>query len=235
LTYVIAAVALLAAAGVAGAMTLAGHSSPAAPPGSGASGPTGQAAFLAATLNAADSPGPLRTAAPSAAPTHRGAGPVVHHRVHPCAQARKAARAARRAGRPRAARAALAKAGHCHAIRRRVFRLFLLRGVEGQFTFQGRHGLKTLAFERGVVASVTPGVSLVVKATDGTTWTWHLVPATVVRDRGGKLSLNAISAGEPVWVGGPVAAGVKDARLIVVRPPGPAGGPTPPTPGHRPA
>ena len=42
---------------------------------------------------------------------------------------------------------------------------------------------------------------------------------TVVRENGSKTSQSALATGEPVWVGGPVLSGVKDARLVVIRPP----------------
>jgi hypothetical protein len=106
------------------------------------------------------------------------------------------------------------------AIRRRIVRFLLLRGVDGQFAFHTRSGaIKTLAYERGVIETLNAGSSIVVKAADGTTWTWDLVTSTVIRDRGGKLGESALAGGEPVWVGGPVVIGRKDARLIVVRPP----------------
>jgi hypothetical protein len=66
---------------------------------------------------------------------------------------------------------------------------------------------------------VNNGTSIVVKAADGSSWAWQLVSTTVVRDRTGKISASTLAVGEPVWVGGPVVSGVKDARLIFVRPP----------------
>jgi hypothetical protein len=59
----------------------------------------------------------------------------------------------------------------------------------------------------------------VVQAADGSSWAWQLVSTTVVRDGTGKISESSLAVGEQVWVGGPVAGGVKDARLIFVRPP----------------
>ena len=126
----------------------------------------------------------------------------------------------------RAARAA-ARA-RCRGIRRRIARVALLRGIDGQFTFRGKGGtIRTLAFQRGVVQSLS-GSNVVVQAADGTTWTWDLVSNTVVRENGSKTSQSALATGEPVWVGGPVLSGVKDARLIVIRPPsGPSGSSSP--------
>jgi hypothetical protein len=219
--------ALLAGGGTVAAMTLAGQSpgtpdsSAARAPGT-AAGHTGEAALLNATLSSASTPGALapvtapRAAAPSA--------PVAGTAAHLCLRARRAARAARRAGLPRVARAARLAGARCRVLRHRVFRFFLLRGVDGQFTIRTAAGLKTIAFERGVVESVSQGTSIQVKASDGTTWTWDLVSSTVVRDRSGKLSESSLSAGEPVWAGGRVTGGTRDARLIVVRPPVPASG-----------
>ena len=58
---------------------------------------------------------------------------------------------------------------------------------------------------------------------DRTTWTWHVVSDTVVRKNGGKTTTSALSAGETVFAGGPVVSGARDARLIIIRPSGPAG------------
>jgi hypothetical protein len=216
--------ALLAGGGTAAAMTLAGRSAgtqapnAAGAPGT-ATGGRSQAALLNATLSSASAPGALVTAPQASGPAAPAAGTA-----HPCLRARWAARAARRAGLPRVARAARLAGGHCRAIRRRVFRFFLLRGVDGQFTIRTAAGLKTIAFQRGTVESVSQGTSIQVKASDGTSWTWHLVSSTVVRDWGGKLGASSLSDGEPVWVGGRLTGGNRDARLIVVRPPAPASG-----------
>ena len=139
-----------------------------------------------------------------------------------CAGAHRVARAAHRAGLRRLARRIGLGAARCRRARRRIFAFFLLRGVDGQFTVRTRNGAKTLAFERGVIQSVSAGKSITVRASDGTTWTWALISATVVRDRQGKVSESELTAGTPVWAGGPVVQGTKDARLIVVRPPQPA-------------
>ena len=190
--------------------------------------PGSQAAALSAALNSADTPGTLSlTSATSAAGTmnNGAAGAAV---AHPCLRARQAARAARIAGQPRAARAAQAAAGHCRRLRWRIFRVVLLRGIDGQFTFRtAHHGLRTLAFERGTVQSVTSS-AIVVHASDGTTWTWSLVGNTVVRENGAKTQRSALATGQPVWAGGPVVSGARDARLIVIRPPSPGSPASPP-------
>ena len=228
----IALAALLAGGGAIAGASLA-RTSPSTTPsadtgaaGSTGSGPGGsgtgttastagsgsQAALLNATLNAAGSPNAAVAAAPAGT---AAAAPAVRR----CAKAARAARAARLSGHPRLSRAARAATARCF-IRRRIHRFFLLRGVDGQFSFRTRSGaIRTLAYERGVIESVNSGSSIVVKAADGTIWSWDLVSNTVVRDLSGKISKSALAVGQPVWVGGRVVSGAKDARLIFVRPP----------------
>ena len=231
---------LLAGGGVIAGLSLTGNSPSAAPAAStgstgsagtasqaGQAGQAGQAALLDATLSAASLPNAAvsSTAAPSAALTGSApgagtgattAGPAVRR----CLQAAAAARAAQVSGRQRLARAGRAVTARCRFIRRRIVRFFLLHGVDGQFTFRTATGtLKTVAYERGVIQSVSSGSSIVVKAADGTIWTWDLVSSTVVRDSSGKIGESSLAAGEPVWVGGPVISGARDARLIFIRPP----------------
>jgi hypothetical protein len=241
----IALAALLAGGGVIAGISLASSTLSAAPAastgssGGGAAGGTGtgaaaqgsgaapasQAALLDATLNAADSPGAAVTT--SAAGASAAGGPAAGTgaaatapAVRRCAQLVRAARAARLAGHPRLSRAARAATARCRFIRRRIVRFFLLRGIDGQFSFRTKAGtVRTIAYVRGVIQSVNSGTSIVVQAADGSSWTWQLVSTTVVRDRTGKISTSTLAAGEPVWVGGPVVSGVKDARLIFVRPP----------------
>ena len=95
-------------------------------------------------------------------------------------------------------------------------------GVDGTATFHNKTGFHTLSFERGTIQSVS-GSDVVIKAADGTTWTWHIVSDTVVRKNGGKTTTSALSAGETVFAGGPVVSGTRDARLIVIRPAGSSG------------
>ena len=101
-------------------------------------------------------------------------------------------------------------------------RLRHLGGVDGTATFHNKTGFHTLSFERGTIQSVS-GSDVVIKAADGTTWTWHIVSDTVVRKNGAKTTTSALSAGETVFAGGPVVSGARDARVIIIRPPGPAG------------
>jgi hypothetical protein len=241
----IALAALLAGGGVIAGASLASTTLSTAPTastgtsGNGTAGSTGgsaaaqdggapasQAALLDATLNAAGAPdaavstsaaGATSTGGPPAAGTGATAtAPAVRR----CAQLARTARAARLTGHPRLSGAARAATARCRFIRRRIARFFLLRGVDGQFSFRAADGtVRTLAYVRGVIQSVSNGTSIVVQAADGSSWTWQLVSTTVVRDGTGKISESSLAVGEQVWVGGPVAGGVKDARLIFVRPP----------------
>jgi hypothetical protein len=99
-------------------------------------------------------------------------------------------------------------------------------GMYGSFTFRTKSGDETLAFERGTIQSVSSS-AIVVRAADGTTMTWQLVSDTVVRDRGLRdqdgASTGKLSAGQLIFVGGPVVSGARDARLVVVRTGGSAG------------
>ena len=202
----------------------AAHSS-----GAHSSGAAGQAAALSSVLNAAGTPGTLTlSSAPAATsgPANPAAKPAVKAavaaRIRACRRAVAALRAARRTGRPALIKAARkAVIARCHGLlrRHRLFRFVLLRGVVGQFTVRTKQGtLRTLAFERGVIQSVSSS-AIVVRAVNGVVETWHLVGNTVVREHGKKTSRSALTSGDPVWVGGPVLSGADDARLIVIRPP----------------
>lgn len=219
------AAVLLACGGAVAGISLAGSSSPAAAPaaatagtpaaGAGtAAGPAGQAAVLNTVLSSASSPaapgyldstGAVAAAAGSS-PGGTAAGLPAGRR---CVRARAAARAA---GLPRIA----------HAIRRAcrrglVLRRLALHGLHGEFTFRTASGFRALAFERGTIQSVSTQ-DVVVRAADGTTWTWDLVSSTVVRANGHKTGASALAGGEQIWAGGRVTSGAKDARLIVIRP-----------------
>jgi hypothetical protein len=208
-----------ASTGTTGSGAAGATGTSAAAPGGGAA-PASQAALLDATLNAADSPGAAVTTSAGGPPAAGTGAAATAPAVRRCAQLARAARAARLAGHPRLSRTARAAAARCRFIRRRIVRFFLLRGIDGQFSFRTKAGtVRTIAYVRGVIQSVNNGTSIVVQAADGSTWTWQLVSTTVVRDRTGKISASTLAVGEPVWVGGPVVSGVKDARLIFVRPP----------------
>jgi hypothetical protein len=101
-------------------------------------------------------------------------------------------------------------------------RLRRLGGIDGEFTFHNKTGYHTLAFERGTIQSASGG-NVVVKAADGTVWTWEIVTDTVVRQGGKKTTTSALSPGETVFAGGPVVSGARDARLIVIRAAGVSG------------
>jgi len=234
----LAVVALLAGGGAIVGVSLAGNQAPASSPASavapaaasspaaGAAGPapavaaaTGQAAVLNAALSSAGSPaapayldssGAVAVPAAAAAGTSGPAQPTAAAAAARCLRARAAARAA---GRPGVAR------GIRRACLHPALRALALRGVHGEFTFRTKNGFKTLAFERGTIQSVSSGQDIVVRAPDGTTWTWDLTSSTVVRESGQKTSAGALAAGEQVWTGGPVVSGAMDARLIVIRPP----------------
>ena len=237
----IALAALLAGGGVIAGASLASTTLSSAPTastgtsGSGAAGttgegataqgggaaPAGQAALLDATLNAAGAPDAAVTTSAGGPPASGTGGAATAPAARRCAQLARTARAARRTGHPRLSGAARAATARCRFIRRRIARFFLLRGVDGQFSFTAADGtVRTLAYVRGVIESVSNGTFIVVKAADGSSWAWQLVSTTVVRDSSGKISQSTLAVGEPVWVGGPVVSGAKDARLIFVRPPG---------------
>lgn len=94
-------------------------------------------------------------------------------------------------------------------------RLRRLGGMYGQAAFRGKDGTtRTLAFERGTVTSA--GSDLVIKAADGTTWSWQYVSDTAVRKAGQKVSRSDLSSGEHVVVAGQVTSGNRDARVIIV-------------------
>jgi hypothetical protein len=206
------AVAVLAGGGTA----LAANSGSAVP----APAPAGQASALDALLSSAGAPtsADLAATSPAAAATPPAApGPATP--AHPCA---KGAAALKGAGHPRLARRAAA------VCRGRLGRLQrLVRGEHGEVTYRAQDGTsKTLAFERGQVTAVS-GTAVTVAAADGTTWTWHLVSDSVVRQGGQKVSASGLAAGQRVFAGGPVVNGADDARLIVIRPAAPASAASP--------
>jgi hypothetical protein len=212
----LALVAVLAGVGAFAATHLASNTSPAAAT-TGATGPTGQAAQLNALLNSASSPS-SSVAAATFATTSSGTTAATNH---PCtARATKL----KAAGHPFAAKYARRLCRHALA------RVRLLGGLHGQFTFKTKTGYKTLAYERGVIRSIS-GSDVTVQASDGTTWTWVLVSNTVVRHGGQKVAASELAEGQQVFAGGPVVSGIYDARLIVIRP----AGSTSPTPSSSPA
>ena len=116
--------------------------------------------------------------------------------------------------------------GRLHLLRR----LLRVGGEHGQITFKTKKGSRTVAFERGLVQSATSG-TVVVKAADGTTMTWHLASKTVVvrvKAHNRKIhirkiravtraSASALATGQRVFVVGAVVGGADNARLIIIR------------------
>lgn len=105
---------------------------------------------------------------------------------------------------------------HRHHRHGRLGEVRMLGGMYGQFTFTTAHGTKTIAFERGTVTSVT-ATTLVIKAKNGTTWTWQITPNTRVRDDRKLAKPSDITDGEQVFTGGQVTNGARDARIVIVR------------------
>jgi hypothetical protein len=225
--------AALLAGGAIAAVKLTSHSAPRAttPGHASLAGAAQQGALLNQALSSAGTGGLATTTgtlfASGIGATPVGAAAQAGH-ASGCARAGALSRVGRRSGMPGLARHAAIGAARCRLARRRVLAYFMLRGVDGQFSVQTPAGERALAFERGVIHSVTAGKSLTVKASDGTSWTWDLIPVTVIRDLQGTGGQSALTVGTPVWVGGPVISGAKEAKLIVVRPPQPA--PATPTP-----
>ena len=207
----LALVAVLAGGGAFAATHLTGNTTPAAA-STGTAGPTGQAAELNALLNSASSPSSAAAAA-SFGTTSAGTTTAAQGTARPCVTRAAKLKAA---GHPFAAKYALRLCRHALA------RVRLLGGIHGQFTLKAKSGgYKTLAYERGVIQSIS-GNDVTVQATDGTTWTWVLVANTVVRHGGQKVATSGLAEGQQVFAGGPVVSGVYDARLIVIRPAGAA-------------
>jgi hypothetical protein len=200
---------------IGGGVALADSGGPAqpAPTDLAATGPAaGQAGALNTVLSSAGSPASaamVAVASPGTT-TPPAAG-------HPCASA---AATLKGAGRSRLARQVR------RGCRGRLARLrWLLRGIHGQVTFRTKSGDETLAFERGTVTAVT-GSAVTVRASDGTTETWHLVSSTVVRQGGKKVTAASLADGQTVFAGGPVVSGADNARLIVIRPASQPGAPS---------
>jgi hypothetical protein len=188
--------ALWWSAGLALAALLAGGSVLAASTQSPA-GPTGQAAVLNTMLSSANSPA-------------TGADDAATASAVPSSACLRRAATLRAAGRTSAARVALRRCG------RALRRIRALGGLHGQFTFETKTGARTIAYERGVIRSIS-GADVVVQAKDGTTWTWVLGSSTVIREKGKRVAASVLSDGETIFAGGPVVSGAYDARLIVIR------------------
>ncbi|HTU04208.1 MAG TPA: hypothetical protein VMG13_01535 [Trebonia sp.] len=101
-------------------------------------------------------------------------------------------------------------------IGRALIRLRLLGGMYGQYTFETKKGSRTLAFERGTILSIA-GNDVTVRAANGTTWTWVLTSASIVREDGTRTSASSLASGQLVLAAGPVTGTTRDARLVVIR------------------
>lgn len=192
----LALVALLVGGGAFAVTKLAASNLPA--------GPTGEAAQLSSMLSAASSPGSV-----SAADNFAEAGANT-----PAAAAKTPCHG--RAAKLRADRHPLAAARALLRCRGALARLRVLGGLHGTFTFKTKKGVTTLAFERGVIQSVS-GNNVAVKAADGTTWTWVLQSNSVIHQGGKKVSSGSLAGGQQLFVAGPVVNGSYQARLLVVR------------------
>src|SRR5262245_53315779 len=110
-------------------------------------------------------------------------------------------------------------AAHRFTARLRAYaRLWLLarRALHGQITIATRTGPRTIAFERGTIRSISDS-SVVVKAADGTAWTWQVSRATLIVKAGRRVGPTALAAGQQVFVIGQVAGRSDDARRVVIR------------------
>jgi hypothetical protein len=94
-------------------------------------------------------------------------------------------------------------------------RILIHRTLHGQITIETKNGSKTLAFERGAVQSVAAN-SLVVRAADGTTWTWVLSSATRVIKACQRVGLSTLAVGQRVVVLGEVSGGSDQARRVLI-------------------
>lgn len=104
-----------------------------------------------------------------------------------------------------------------------LVRLRRLGGMYGQASFRGKDGSTvTYAYERGTVVSADGSQSngsAVVKAANGTTLTWQYESDTTVRKGGHKASISDVTKGGKVLVAGPITAGNRDARVIIIAAP----------------
>jgi hypothetical protein len=140
---------------------------------------------------------------------------ATHHRSGGGQCHRRAARL-RRSSRPAAAPRVPA---FCS---RSLLRIAAGGGIHGEVTFAGKPGSRTLAFERGTIQSVNGSV-VTVKAADNTSWAWHILVRTIIREGGHQAAKDSLAVGDRVLVAGQVAAGAKDARLIRIRTTGKTG------------
>ncbi len=146
------------------------------------------------------------TGGASAATSGSGSGP--HHVA--ASRCRGLAARAKRNGRPVAA---LRIEALCLSP---LLRIAAAGGIYGSVTFKAKDGSRTLAFERGTVASLAGSV-ISVRASNGTTWSWDITGSTVIRESGKKVARSSLADGDRVLVVGQVVSGTNDARLIRIR------------------
>ncbi len=156
----------------------------------------------------------VRSASITAGPGNR-AGLAARRAVGGVRACVTAARHLRATGHLRAARAKLRSCLSRYRRLRLRLRQLVRRAEHGQVTFATKKGPKTLAFERGAIQSVSPG-SMVVKAADGTTWTWNLASTTIVKRGGHRTDAAALSDGRKVAVVGLLADGADNARRVFI-------------------
>jgi hypothetical protein len=115
-------------------------------------------------------------------------------------------------------------AGSSKSGRRDCLRLRLrqVRGMYGEIAYHTANGTETLAFERGTVVSSSGG-ALVIRAGNGTKWTWNVASSSIVRESGKPVPGSLLTSGANVFVGGQVVGSSKDARLIVIHKKRPGG------------
>jgi hypothetical protein len=93
--------------------------------------------------------------------------------------------------------------------------LLLRRAMHGQVTVESKNGPKTIAFDRGVVQSVS-GSSVVVKAANGVTAAWQVGSEARVYQHGQEVGADALAAGQRVSVVGVVTGGTDQARRVLI-------------------
>ncbi len=89
------------------------------------------------------------------------------------------------------------------------------RGEHGTATFPTKAGSVTVAWERGDVTTAPgSGTTFAVRAADGTTQAWNLVTKSTVLQAG--MGKSVITAGDRLFVIGPVVGRADDARLVLI-------------------
>ncbi len=156
----------------------------------------------------------VQSASITAGPGNR-AGQAVQRAVGGVRACVAAARHLRAAGHRPAARTKLRSCLRRDLRLRLRLRQLVRRAEHGQITFATKKGQRTLVFERGTIQSVSSS-SMVVKAADGTTWTWNLASSTVVTNGGRRADLAALSTGQRIVVVGQLAGGADTARRVFV-------------------